>query len=81
VVTFGIVTSGTLTTFTVASNEFIGGGKEKSEYQVKGKVSAFRLAGEKLSLSDHLHSGVAPVEKTSRWTLDVVAVRLNHSIV
>ena len=27
-----------VTTFTVASNEFIGGGKEKDEYQVKGKV-------------------------------------------
>ena len=27
-----------VTTFTVASNEFIGGGKEKAEYQVKGKV-------------------------------------------
>jgi len=25
-------------TFTVASNEFIGGGKGKAEYQVKGKV-------------------------------------------
>ena len=27
-----------VSTFTVASNEFIGGGKEKSEYQVKGKA-------------------------------------------
>jgi hypothetical protein len=27
-----------LTTFTVASNEFVGGGKEKAEYQCKGKV-------------------------------------------
>ena len=27
-----------MTTFTVASNEFIGGGKEKSEYQVKARV-------------------------------------------
>src|SRR4051794_18179683 len=27
-----------VTTFTVASNEFIGGGKEKAEYQVKDKV-------------------------------------------
>ena len=28
-----------VTTFTVASNEFIGGGREKAEYQFKGKVS------------------------------------------
>ena len=27
-----------MTTFTVASNEFIGGGREKAEYQVKGEV-------------------------------------------
>jgi single-stranded DNA-binding protein len=27
-----------VTTFTVASNEFIGGGKEKAEYHFKGKV-------------------------------------------
>jgi len=27
-----------LTTFTVASNEFLGGGKEKAEYQVNGTV-------------------------------------------
>jgi len=27
-----------VTTFTVASNEFIGGGKEKAEYQVNSKV-------------------------------------------
>ena len=27
-----------VTTFTVASNEFLGGGKEKSEYQRKGTV-------------------------------------------
>ena len=27
-----------VTTFTVASNEFIGGGREKAEYQRKGKV-------------------------------------------
>jgi len=27
-----------VTTFTVASNEFIGGGREKAEYQYKGKV-------------------------------------------
>jgi len=26
------------TTFTVASNEFIGGGREKAEYQCKGTV-------------------------------------------
>ena len=28
----------TVTSFTVASNEFIGGGREKAEYQRKGKV-------------------------------------------
>ena len=27
-----------VTTFTVASNEFVGGGKEKAEYHVNGKV-------------------------------------------
>jgi hypothetical protein len=27
-----------VTTFTVASNEFIGGGKEKAEYQIKAEV-------------------------------------------
>ena len=27
-----------VTTFTVASNEFLGGGKEKAEYQCNGKV-------------------------------------------
>ncbi len=27
-----------VTTFTVASNVFVGGGKEEAEYQVKGKV-------------------------------------------
>ena len=34
----GLASGKNVTTFTVASNEFIGGGKEKAEYQVKTKV-------------------------------------------
>jgi hypothetical protein len=34
-----------LTTFTVASNEFLDGGKEKAEYQAKGKVHPRPTAG------------------------------------
>lgn len=34
----GLASGNNVTTFTVASNEFIGNGKQKTEYHVKGKV-------------------------------------------
>ena len=36
----------TVTTFTVASNEFLGGGKEKAEYQVNTTVYPRTAAGD-----------------------------------
>ena len=41
----GLASGKNVTTFTVASNEFIGGGKEKAEYHVKGKVYPRPTAG------------------------------------
>jgi single-stranded DNA-binding protein len=35
----GLASGKNVTTFTVASNEFLGGGKEKAEYQCNAEVS------------------------------------------